>query len=369
MMKKLLLLLACLLIPVFYPLSSAHAAITIGLEGPITGPYAVFGEQMRRGAMQAIADINVAGGVLGQKLVLEIADDACDPRQAVAVANRMGSEGVKFVVGPYCSGSAIPASKAYMDEGILMITPASTNPALTDEAKDLIFRTCGRDDRQGAADGDYLLKHFKGQRIAIVQDESAYGLGIAQQVQKTLNAGGVQEVLFDAYTPGEQDYSALISKLKRARAQVVFIGGYHTEIGLIARQLKQQGAAIQIVAPDSLMTKEFWTIAGPSGEGVLMSFGRDPRDLPEAKAAIAALRKSGFEPEGYTLYTYAAVQVVVDGIKRAGAPDPMKAAAAIRAKPISTVIGTLKYDAKGDVDGFKYVMYRWHDGNYKEIGE
>jgi branched-chain amino acid transport system substrate-binding protein len=364
-MKQFLLLFAT----VFLLAAPAHADVVLGMVGPMTGPYAIFGEQMKRGAEQAAADINAAGGINGEKLVLQEFDDACDPKQAVTVANQMASKGIKFVIGHYCSGAAIPASKVYMDEGMVFITPASTNPKLTDEAKDVIFRVCGRDDKQGDVDGAYILKHFAGKKIAIAQDESAYGKGIADQVKKTLNAGGVQEVLFEAYTPGERDYSALVSKLKQAGAQVLFIGGYHTEAGLIARQLKEQGANIQIVGGDALVTDELWKIAGPSAEGMLMSFGPDPRKRPEAQKLLGDLRKSGYEPEGYTFYTYAALQAMADAIKRAGKSDPMKVAAALRAAPAETVLGAVSFDAKGDVVGPAYVLYRWHDGTYAQTEE
>ena len=347
----------------------ARADITIGFIAPLTGQSAVFGEQLRRGSEQAIADINAAGGVKGEKLLLQTADDACDPKQAVAATNKLISQGVKFIVGHLCSGSAIPSSKIDMDEGVLMITPGASNPKLTDEAKDLIFRTYGRDDREGAFLGQYLAKNFSGKKIAIVQDNSAYGLGMAQEVKKSLNGAGVKEILFDSYTPGERDYSALISKLKQAGAQVVVIGGYHTETGLIARQIQEQKAAIQIVGGNALMTDELWKIAGPSVEGLLMSYTSDPRKSPDAKTVIETMRKAGFEPEGFTMNAYAAVQVIAEGIKRAG-KDPMKAAAAIRQQPpIPTVLGPLSYDAKGDIDNVHYAVYRWHDGHYAEVAQ
>ncbi len=364
-MKKFLFVFAAIL----FMTLPAHADIAIGLVGPLTGQYAVFGEQMRRGAEQAVADINAMGGVNGEKLVLHSADDACDPKQAVTVANQMASNGVKFVIGHYCSGSAIPASKVYMEEGMLYISPAATNPKLTDDAKDLIFRVCGRDDRQGSVLGNYVLQHFHDKKVAIAHDNSAYGHGLAEETKKVLNAGGINEVAFEAYTPGERDYSSLISKLKQVDAQVLLIGGYHTETGLIARQLKEQGAHIQIIGGDALMTDEFWSISGPAGEGVLMTFGPDPRNRPDAKTALDTLRKSGYEPEGYTLYTYAAVQAVAEGIRRVGSPDPMKVAADLRKSQTKTVLGTLSFDAKGDIIGPAYVLYRWHDGKYKEIGE
>jgi branched-chain amino acid transport system substrate-binding protein len=365
-MKKFLLTLAALLLAAL----PARADITIGVSASFTGPAAEFGEQIRKGAQQAADDINAKGGINGEKIALRFADDACDPKQAVSAANKFVSAGVKYVVGHNCSGSAIPVSKIYMDEGILFITPSATNPRLTDDAKDLVFRACGRDDRQGGIVGEYIAKHFADKKIAIIQDESAYGKGIADEVKKTLNAKDIHEVMFEAYTPGERDYSALISKLKRARAQVLFIGGYYTETGLILRQMKEQGAFIQVIGGDADVTDQLWAIAGPATEGFLMSFGPDPRHKPEARGVLDDMRRNGYEPEGYTLYTYAAMQALAQGLTHAGAnPTPLKTAAAMRKTPATTVLGPLAFDAKGDVTGPTYVIYRWHEGKYAEVME
>ncbi|MEJ0063109.1 MAG: branched-chain amino acid ABC transporter substrate-binding protein [Alphaproteobacteria bacterium] len=270
---------AALLLP-----CAAQAETTIGLIGPMTGQYAVFGEQFKRGAEQAAKDI---GGIK-----LRVADDACDPKQAVAVANQMASEGVQYVVGHYCSGSAIPASKVFMENGMLLVSPAATNPKLTDEAQTYVFRVCGRDDRQGKVIGDYLLAHHKQDKIALLNDKSAYGRGLADEVKRVINAGGAQEVMFESYTAGERDYRALIAKLKQAGVKVAFIGGYHTEAALIARQLAEAGAKIRLFGGDALVTDEFWSIAGAAGEGTMMTFGPDPRGNPSAQAVVDGFRKN-----------------------------------------------------------------------------
>jgi branched-chain amino acid transport system substrate-binding protein len=250
-----------------------------------------------------------------------------------------------------------------------MISPGASNPKLTDEAKDLIFRTYGRDDKEGAFLGAYLAKHFHEKKIAIATDNSAYGLGLALEVKKSLNAGSIQEVLFESYTPGQRDYSTLISKLKQAGAQLVVIGGYHTETGLIARQITEQKAEIQIVGGNALMTDELWKIAGASAEGLLMSYTSDPRKDPAAKSVIETFHKAKFEPEGFTLNSYAAVEVIAEAIRRGG-KDTAKAAAGLRqAPPIQTVLGALTFDAKGDMEHVNYALYRWHDGHYAEVAE
>jgi branched-chain amino acid transport system substrate-binding protein len=357
------------LLSILLAATPAYADITIGFIAPLTGQSATVGEQLRRGAEQAVADINVKGGINGDKLLLSQADDACDPKQAVSATNKLISQGIKFIVGHLCSGSAIPSSKVDMDEGVLMVSPGASNPKLTDEAKDLIFRTYGRDDREGEFLGLYIAKHFPGKNVALANDKSAYGAGMVQEVKKSLNRNGVKEVLNESYTPGERDYSSLISKLKLAHVQVLVIGGYHTEVGLIARQMKEQQTMIQIVGGNSLTTDELWSIAGPAAENLLFSYTSDPRKNPDAKAVADAMRKTGFEPQGFTLNSYAAVQVVAEAIRRGG-QDTAKAAAALRkAPPIETVLGPLTYDAKGDIEHIKYAVNRWHNGHYEEVGE
>ena len=348
--------------------ATAQAQVRIATVGPITGQYAAFGAQMKAGIEQAVADINKAGGVLGQQLVLEIGDDACDPRQAVSVANQMAGRGVKLVAGHFCSGSSIPASKVYAEEGVLQISPASTNPRFTDEGGWNTFRTCGRDDQQGQVAGAYLAREFKGRKIAILHDNSAYGKGLADETKKALNAAGVQEAMYAAYTPGERDYSALVSRLKQVGAEAIYVGGYHTETGLIARQAKEQGMNITMIGGDALATNEFWQIAGPAGEGTMMTFAPDPRKREIAAGVVSAFKARGIDPEGYTLYTYAAVQAWAEAAKKAGTTDPRKVADTLRAgTAFSTVLGPISFDKKGDVTKPDYVFYVWKNGGYGEM--
>src|SRR6201981_4064410 len=191
--------------------------IPIAVVGPVTGSNAALGEQMTHGAKMAVADINAKGGVLGKKLDLIIADDACDPKQAVAAANDVVGKKVVFVAGHYCSSSSIPASAVYNEAGVLQITPASTNPALTDDAAkkgwDNVFRACGRDDAQGAVAGKYLAEHYKGKKVAIVHDKTAYGKGIADETMKAMNKAGLKERMYEAITKGAQALTGSTRKI------------------------------------------------------------------------------------------------------------------------------------------------------------
>ena len=346
----------------------AHAQIHIATAGPMTGEYAAFGEQMKAGAQQAVADLNKAGGVMGQQLVLDVGDDACDPKQAVSVANQLASKKVKLVAGHYCSGSSIPASKVYSEEGILQISPASTNPKYTDEGSWNTFRVCGRDDAQGKVAGEYLASHFKADKIAILNDNSAYGKGLADETAKSLHAAGGKEALATAYTPGEKDYSSLVSRLKQAGINVIYVGGYHTEAGLIIRQAKEQGMNATMVGGDALVTNEFWQIAGESGTGTLMTFPPDPRLMSTATDVVKEFKAKNVDPEGYVLYTYAAIQVWADGVKKAGTTDPKKVAAALKASGNwPSVLGPISFDKKGDTTGGGYVFYLWKNGAYAQM--
>ncbi|MCZ6447425.1 MAG: branched-chain amino acid ABC transporter substrate-binding protein [Alphaproteobacteria bacterium] len=341
--------------------------IVIATAGPMTGQYATFGEQMRRGAEQAVKDINAAGGVLGKKLKLEIGDDQCDPKQAVAVANQMVNKGVKFMAGHFCSGSSIPASQVYQTENILMISPGSTNPKLTERGMSNVFRVCGRDDQQGQVAGDFIADKFKGKRIAVVHDKQAYSQGLAEETMKQLKKRGVSLAMTGTVTPKEKDYSAIVTRLKKNRIDILFYGGYHAEAGLIVRQMREQGLTTRLVSGDALVTQEFWNITGKLGEGTLMTFSPDPRKNPKVAPLVAKFKAQGFSAEGYTLYTYAAIQVFAQAAERAGGTDAAKLREQLHGSKFDTVLGTIGFDAKGDVTAPGYVFYEWKDGTYDYV--
>ncbi|MEC5291312.1 branched-chain amino acid ABC transporter substrate-binding protein [Aurantimonas sp. C2-6-R+9] len=364
-MKKILLAGAALNL-VFA--GAAYAEITIGVAGPMTGQYASFGEQLRTGAEQAVADINAKGGVNGEMLKLSVGDDACDPKQAVAVANQFASQGVPFVAGHFCSGSSIPASQVYNDEQIVQISPASTNPDFTDKRPGGgIFRVCGRDDQQGEVAGNYIAETFPDLKVAIINDKTAYGKGLADETQKTYEAAGKTPVLVESYTAGEKDYTALVTKMKEAGVGLVYVGGYHTEAGLMARQMREQGMDTILMSGDALVSDEYWAITGDAGQGTLMTFSPDPRKNEAAAPVVAELEKQGKTAEGYVLYTYAAIQAWADAVTKAGSTDYDPVVEALNANDFTTVIGDLKFDDKGDVTLPGYVLYEWKDGKYDYV--
>ena len=343
----------------------ALADLLIGTAGPMTGQYATFGAQMKAGAEQAVEDINAAGGVNGEMLKLFVGDDACDPKQAVAVANQAASEGVLFMAGHFCSGSSIPASAVYYEEGIIQISPGSTNPTFTDERPGPgIYRMCGRDDQQGGVAGPFILERFPDKKVAFLHDKTAYGQGLADATKAAYEGAGGKGALYEAYTAGERDYTALVSKLQSEGVGVVYVGGYHTEAGLILRQMRAQGMDAVLMSGDALVTDEYWAITGELGEGTLMTFSPDPRKNESATTLVKEFRDKGIEPEGYVLYTYAAIQAWKEAVETAGSLEFDGVVEALNSGTFKTVLGDSSFDDKGDVKLPGYVVYEWKGGTY-----
>ena len=363
-MKKSLLSAVALTAMVAFS-GSAWADIVIGVGGPLTGPNAAFGAQLQKGAEQAAADINAAGGINGEKIKIVLGDDVSDPKQGISVANKFASDGVKYVVGHFNSGVSIPASKeVYAENGMLEITPAATNPVFTERGLWNVFRTCGRDDQQGGVAGAYLADKFKTAKIAIIDDKTPYGQGLAEETKKAMNAAGVTEVVREGVNAGDKDFSALIAKMKEAGVTIIYWGGLHTEAGLIIRQAADQGLDATLVSGDGIVSNELASIAGDAVEGTLNTFGPDPRLAPQNKELVEKFRAAGFEPEAYTLYSYAAMQVIAAAAKAAGSVDPQEVAKAMKEKgPFPTALGDMGFDEKGDPKLPGYVMYEWKKGD------
>jgi branched-chain amino acid transport system substrate-binding protein len=347
---------------------AAEADVTIGVAGPITGANASFGAQLTQGVAQAAEDFNRSGGILGQRVVIQQGDDVSDPKQGVSVANKFVGDGVRFVVGHFNSGVTIPASEVYADNGVLMITPSATNPKVTERKLWDVFRTCGRDDQQGRLWADLALGKLRDAKIAIVHDKTTYGQGLADAAKGFMNAGGKKEVLYEGVNAGEKDYSAIVSKIKASGAEYLMWGGLHTEGGLIVRQMRDQGIKTVMISGDGITDTEFASVGGPGVEGTLMSFGPEPRNNPNAKAIVAEFAAKGFDPQGYTLYSYAAMQIIKQAAEKANSLDPKKLAEVMHSGiSFKTVIGDIAYDKKGDRTTVDYVWYVWQKGEDGKI--
>jgi branched-chain amino acid transport system substrate-binding protein len=338
----------------------------------MTGGSAAFGAQLKNGVEQAVEDINAAGGILGQKIVLSIGDDRADPKEGVSAANKFVADGVKFVVGHFNSGVTMPASEIYRENGIVEITPAATNPNVTERKMWNIFRVCGRDDQQGGLAGAMIAEKFAGKHVAIIHDKTTYGQGLAEETRKAINAKGLKEVMFEGVNKDDKDFTALVSKLKAVNPDLVYWGGLHDTGGLILRQMRDQGLKAPMMGGDGMADDEFAAIAGPGSEGTLMTFSPDPRLNPDNKQIVDLFRqKRGFEPQSYTLYSYAAVQIFKQAAEEAKSLDTKKVAEVMHSgKAFKTVLGEVSFDQKGDVTGYsvggkkkdRYVLYTWKKG-------
>jgi branched-chain amino acid transport system substrate-binding protein len=342
--------------------SSLQADILIGFAGPMTGPRAWSGQQFQRGAEQAVADINTLGGVLGQRMALVVGDDASDPHQAQAVARKLVADKVSLVIGHRGSDMTAAAADIYAAAGVIQITPSSTNPELTERGISTFFRICGRDDQQAVYAADYLHRHWTGKSIGIVHDNSSYGLGLAQDTRDRLRALGTREKLFRAITPGQLDYSDLLAEIRRLGIDVLYTGTYSAESALIVRQARDAGLNFQLVSGDALHNSDFWLIAGEAGIGARFTFDIDPRTREEAKSVVQRFRAVGYEPEGYTIHTYAALQVWVQAVEVAGTLDADAVSKVMRQLRFDTVLGELSFDGKGDLTQHDYAWYQWQDG-------
>jgi branched-chain amino acid transport system substrate-binding protein len=350
----------------------ARADVRFAVGGPLTGGSAAFGAQLKNGVEQAVEDINAAGGILGQKIVLELGDDRADPKEGVSTANKFVADGVKFVIGHFNSGITMPASEIYQENGIIEITPAATNPNITERKMWNIFRVCGRDDQQGGLAGSIIGEKFPGKRIAIIHDKTTYGQGLAEETRKAINAKGLKEVMFEGVNKDDKDFTAVVSKLKAANPDLVYWGGLHDTGGIILRQMRDQGLKAPMMGGDGMADDEFAAIAGPGSEGTLMTFSPDPRLNPENKQIVDLFRKKrGFEPQSYTLYSYAAVQIFKQAAEEAKSLDTKKVAEVMHSgKTFKTVLGDVSFDGKGDVTGYsvagkkkdRYVLYTWKKG-------
>ena len=342
------------------------AEIVVGTVGPMAGQYSSFGAQMRAGAEKAVEHINAAGGVNGETVRLEVADDRCSEDGAIAAANQMVGKGAVFVAGHFCSVASIPAAQIYHDNGIVQISPASSDPRYTEEAPGPgILRIRPRNDMQGTVAGQVLSLMYPAGTIAILHDRSTYGEGLATRVRQALYGAGIVEALFVGFDSKDVDYTDLVERMRGPELDAVYFGGYHTEAGLLVREMRAQGIDAVMLGGDTLLTDEFWTIAGEAGEGTLMTFATDARNLQSARELVLEFETDGTDPIGFTLYTYAAVKVWAEAANAAGSTDADAVAEALRAQTFETAVGPIAFDDKGDITEPDFDWYEWSNGRYQ----
>lgn len=345
-------------------ISHARADVLIGDASPLTGPVSWYGAQHLVGTELAVADLNAKGGVLGQQIRVISVDDACDTEQAVAAAKKLISDGVTFVVGHVCSGGAIATAPLYEAARVIVIWASATNPRLTEEGRANVFRVVGRDDQQGIIAGDYLAEHWGRKNIAILHDGEPYGAGIAAETRKQLNKRGVREILYEQITPGQVDYSDVVSRLAAAGIDILYYGGYVPEAALLIRQARGRDYGVQLVSADGLSSEDFWLIAGSAGEGTLFTSFRDPSRNTAAAVILERARGSGIEPNYRVLYSYGAVQAWAAAVERAGSLDLEAVSAALHSHEFDTVLGRVRFDPKGDVLPAGFEWFVWTSGEF-----
>ncbi len=348
-----------------------EAPMRIGVVGPMTGPNTAYGGQLRYGAGQAIEDINARGGVLDHTLTLRAVDDHCDPARAATIARGLAAENITFVVGHFCSAASIAAAPIYGAANILMITPSSSDPELTDAAAargaDNVFRLVPRDDMQGPALAKYILAHEPDRPIALVQDDTSYGKNVIDSARAALAAGGVQPVLQATIARDGVDFANLAARLKARDIGVIVFGGHAKEAGLLVLEARRQGLEAVLMGGDALATEEFWKVAGSAGDGTIVTSLPDPRDLHTARRAVAGLARFGIDATGYALRAYAAVEVFAAAAERAHSLATADLAKALREGEYDTALGPLRFDEKGDLEDAGYAVYVWHGGEYRRV--
>ncbi|NVO29292.1 branched-chain amino acid ABC transporter substrate-binding protein [Donghicola sp. C2-DW-16] len=348
----------------------ALADINIGVAGSLTGSSAFSGEKQEIGARAAIDDINAAGGVLGQQLHPLLVDDACDPHQAEAAAQQLISAGAAVVVGHNCSGATVAAMGLYEQANLLMISPAATNPRVTDEGGDNVFRVSGRDDEQAAIAATLIKDRFPNARIGIVNNEGVYGQGLTNSLISELGSRGIEPVLVTTFQPGSDDYYGLVDSFVASDLDVLyFASNMATDVGLIALQSREQLPDVQFIGADALAADSYMLVAEDAGVGTLFTFGVDARELDSAKEVAERIRETAFyEPSGYTLYTYAVLQVWADAVRIAGSTETAAVAKAMHENTFDTVMGTIGFDEKGDVTGIQsFLFYEYGPDGYAPV--
>lgn len=357
--------------------SASANEILVAVAGPMSGDLAVFGAQMRKGAELAVADINAAGGVLGKPLRLIVQDDQCNPNRATSVAHKVVAQHVVTVIGHFCSGVSIPASEIYADNDVLQITPASSNPILTEQAAEngwtTVFRSCQRDDQQGIAAAHYLADHYGQDRIALLRDDSNYGRVIEKSLLESLAGQGVEPVFRDSILAGRSSHQQAIDELIEARPDVVYFMGYHPEAAVVVKEARASGLQAIFIGPDSLMTTEFATLAGPAANGVLFTAQRSAQTIPQAAGLLTRLRAQGLNDShggvDYAVFTYAAFQEFAAAARLAGSVEAHAVAVALRSTSFDTVIGSVAFDKNGDLQRQEFSWYRFQGGTFDPVPE
>lgn len=352
-------LAAALALALLAPAAPARADILVGIAGPMSGSFAPIGEEIRSGVEAAVADINAAGGLAGETLSTVVVDDRCEAETGAAVANQLVGKGATLVVGHACTAAALPAAKVYAAHGIVLISPAATNPRFTDEAVGPgVFRLAPRSDREADAIADRLVSVYGDKRVAFVHDGSVYGQALVEAARKLYEQSGAKAVTTETFTPGEKSQITLAGRLQDAAVSAVVMGALQADAAVIATEVRSRGLGAELIGSEAVGLAEFKALAGDAAEGVVFAAPRDVRREPGAAALVERLRAAGGDPGRTTVLAYAAVQAWAAAAE--AGREVAAVAARLRTGGVPTVIGPVRFDAKGDLTENLWSLYVWH---------
>jgi branched-chain amino acid transport system substrate-binding protein len=338
------------------------AGIKIGSLGPLTGPYAADGNDIKNGVLAAIEVMNPEMGALGP-VTLQAEDDACDPRQAVAAANKLINEKVTAVIGAYCSSATIPASEPLIASKIFMITPASTSEKVTERGMPYMFRTCGRDDDQSKAAIKFMTDQLKATTLYIIDDKTTYSQGLADNVEKLAADAGLKVLGHEHVNQGDKDYSAVLTKVKAAKPDVFYVSLQNSASAApMLIQIARMGIKTKILAQDAVYHPQLMELAKKDAEGVFLTFGYTDKETPAYKQFAEAYKKFG-EPGAYSAYSYDSTLAYLKAVKAAGSTDPEKVKAELMKLEFEGASKKIKYKENGD-SGSNYVIQVVKDGKF-----
>jgi branched-chain amino acid transport system substrate-binding protein len=350
--------------------AQADDTVLIGLAGPLTGPSARIGKDLENGAQLAIADANAQKPTLNGKPVtfkLLSEDDQSDPRTAVAVAQRLVDEGVAGVVGHWNTGTSIPAARIYHDAGIAQVAPVATGHGYTQQGFDTSFRVMGHDDDGGNYAGQYAVKELKAKRIAVIDDRTAFGQGLADEFIKSLQAQGVQPVSREYVDDKTVDFSAVLTTIRSKNADLIFFGGVDSQAAPLARRLKQLGMNAQLMGAGGFVSQTFLTLAQKEGDGVVaLEPGLPLEQMPGGKAFEQAYRdRYKTHIELHAPFAYDATRVLIAAMEQAGSADPADYLPKLRAIRYQGVTGTIAFDAQGNLQQPSFTLYQVVGGKWQ----
>jgi len=348
----------------------AADTIKLGVAGPHSGDLASYGIPTVKAAELVVKEINAKGGVLGKKVELLVEDDVCKPEVATNTATKLLSNKVDVVLGHICSGATRAAMGIYKDSKIIAMSPSATNPALTQSGDyPNFYRTIASDDAQAQLEVDFALKVLKAKKIAVLHDKGDYGKGLAEFAKRFLEKSPqAKVVLYEGITPGAVDYSAVVQKIKRSKAEVVIFGGYHPEASKIVSQMRKKRMKTIFISDDGVKDDTFIKVAQKYAEGVYATGPKDVSKNPMAIAATEAHKKAyGKDPGAFFLNAYAATLALLNGIEQAGSTEYSAVEKALRTKFVDTPLGKIRFDERGDAVGVGFSMYQVQNGVFVEM--